>query len=365
MKIIHFAEYASGGVATYIINLANSQSKNSNVDKIFIFCSKDHSGIFDSDFNSNKIKIIRYPYHRGLRGIFKILSMSKTIMSINPDIVHLHSTFAGLIRIKFLFSKKKNKIIYCAHGWSFVQRGSKVTKLIFKIIEKVLSYCCAKIINISEDEAKNASFIDSNKMTTIYNSVPDIVYSELSENHFPRKILFVGRLDFSKGIDLLIDAIADNEIGNSIYLTVVGDTVLNDQVLSRTKSKENIQFLGWRSSQEIIELLHDNDALIVPSRFEGFGLTALEAMRSSRMVIASNAGALPELIVNGENGLLFTQNSIQSLRAALAQFKTMSFEEIKHFGINGRQKYSKKFGYDQMIEKISVLYQDVIQDNVV
>lgn len=364
MKVVHFAEYASGGVATYIKNLVDSQIKNVSISEIIIFCSKSNSDLGTLKFQSEKVKIIPYSYKRGIRGIFKILNMKKAIMANQPDVIHIHSTFAGLVRFSFMFSRSKNKILYCAHGWSFDKETSKINLFLYKLVEKFLANFCYKIINISNHDNRSANFINSSKMITIRNSIPDLNIKAvhiLAKNK-NRRILFVGRLDFQKGVDILLNVVNKYFQRKNIQLIVVGESLLENEKNIEQKNTESIKFVGKKSQSEVFNLLSETDALIMPSRWEGFGLTALEAMREAKMVISSNAGALPELIINNYNGLLFDKDSEQSLYKALNAFLLMSDKNILEFGVRGRHKYLTDFNYNKMLNDFNKLYLEVTEN---
>lgn len=361
MKVAHFAEYASGGVATYIKNIVDSQIENVNISEITIFCSKRNTDFDTLKFQSKKVKIIPYSYKRGIKGIFKILSMKKIIMVTEPDVIHIHSTFAGLIRFSFMFSRSKKKILYCAHGWAFNKKESRLNLMIYKVIEKILSNFCYKIINISSYDSKEAAFIDQSKMVTIRNSIPDLsIKKSIKVNKDnQKKILFVGRLDFQKGIDILIQVMNKYFKDENIRLTVVGDTLLGDSAGIKAKNTFNIKFVGWKSQRDVLQLLNDTDALIMPSRWEGLPITALEAMRSSKMILASDADGIPELVINHYNGILFSKDSEHELRKAINEFLKMSHESIQELGKNSRYEYLTNFNYNEMINRLNRLYLEV------
>lgn len=363
MRVVHFAEYASGGVATYIKNLVNSQIDNSDISKVTIYCSENNSDFDTLNFNDEKVNVIPYTYKRGIIGIFKILSMKKVIMDTSPDVVHLHSTFAGLIRFSFMFSKKKNRLLYCAHGWSFNKKTTKIRLALYKTLEKFLSNFCYKIINISNYDSESANFIGQHKMITVRNSIPDMDIQEVhkSTNNKFRKILFVGRLDFQKGIDILIQVMNKHFKDESIQLTVVGNAVLADSLSVNMANTNNIKFVGWRSQRDVLQLLSETDALVMPSRWEGLPITALEAMRESKMIIASDADAIPEVVIDNYNGILFHTGSGSSLNEAITKFLLMSPESIITFGKNGRKEYLTNFNYNKMLNKINELYLEVAQ----
>lgn len=365
MIVMHVAEYASAGVGTYLKNLIDEQEKNNKIDKIYLLCSSKNSDFNLLRFNSKKVQIIKYNYTRSIMGIFKLLSLAHDIKNKNVDVIHLHSTFAGLLRTTLSLYGLKQKIIYCSHGWAFNKNTSKINKYIYIVIEKILSFLCFKIINISDNEAKSASFIKHQKMVTIKNSIPDvntvenINFSDVRK----RRLLFIGRLDEQKGIDILIKAV--NKINDKnekkIHLDIVGNSVVNDAFIEQNDTKE-ISFLGWKNSTEVQKILLRNEALIIPSRWEGFGLTALEAMRSSRMVLASDAGALPEIVEDKYTGMIFKKNSVENLEKILEKFINLTLKELEDFGKHGREIYIKKFNYNQLVDKTNKLYYEVTKN---
>lgn len=362
MKIVHFAEYASGGVATYLENLIKSQVKQKNVEKVFLVLSKYKSSDILLNISDPKVKVISYDYKRSFGGIIKLLCLKRKILSLRPDIIHIHSSFAGILRLRFLFSKVKRKIIYCSHGWSFNRDVSNLKKTLLKFTEWVLSFGCSKIVNISKSEQLSALFINKNKMRLIYNSIPDISTEKRCKKEGSQKtkikILFIGRLDRQKGIDILMDSWTKASKDN-LKLEVIGSSVLEKDT---KKSKyTDVNFLGWKNPEEVLYFLENADVVVIPSRWEGFGLVALEAMRSSKLVLASDAGALPELVKDGYNGFVFKKNSVHALKDILSFVNKMSESKIRTMGINGRKRYITMFEYQSMLNELNNLYREILK----
>lgn len=364
MIILHFTEYASGGIATYLKYLISAQSRLTDVEKIYLLVSNFNSDNDLLKLSSNKLVVIKYKYRRSVKGIFKIWSLSKLIRKLNPDIIHIHSSFAGMIRMKFLFSSFKKRIIYCAHGWSFNQDISLVRKNIYKIMEFFLSFGCEKIINISNYEEINSSFIENNKMITIYNSLPlcddalPHITHKFNKNSEVLKILFVGRLDKQKGIDLLVRSVNSMDESNSCELTIVGDAVVNPII--EKKNTDNIKFLGWLDKTKVYQAMSEADVLVIPSRWEGFGLVALEAMRAHCLVLASDAGALPEIVLNEDTGFVFHSGSLDSLEYELKQVKSLSPLQKEIMEDKAYRRFEYCFSYNKMLDQIMKLYNLVL-----
>lgn len=352
MKILHVGEYVNGGVATYLRTLLSGLQKYDDVEN-YLLISKYKS---QQGWENITKKVFYYKYKRSIFNIFlAIKQIHAVIEDVNPDIIHVHSTWAGLfVRLPYLFRKRKAKIMYQSHGWAFLMDTSKYKKSIYALVEKILSIPTDKIINISNYEQKQAIRygLNKNKMIMIYNGVEDkINKSSLKLNWDENKInlLFVGRLDRQKGLDLFLDVYDKMKLKN-IHLYVIGTSVLDNNL---PKSTEYVTYLGWVDNKDIDVYYQTCDAVIMPSRWEGFGLVAVEAMRNLKPVIASNVGALPELIKNNTNGYIFDIKNDKKLKEILLNINK---NELQNLGKQARQIYLKKFTDSIFIKNIYKLY---------
>lgn len=352
MKILHVGEYVNGGVATYLRTLLNGLQKYSNIESYLLISE------YKSQKNWENItkKVFYYKYKRSIVNIFSaIKQIHEVIEKVNPDIIHVHSTWAGLfVRLPYLFRKRKAKIIYQSHGWAFLMDTSNYKKYIYALVERILSIPTDKIINISNYEQNQAIKygLNKNKMIMIYNGVEDKVNkSNLKLNWDRNKInlLFVGRLDRQKGLDLFLDVYNKMELDN-VHLYVIGTSVLDSSLPQNT---EYVTYLGWVDNKDIDVYYQACDAVIMPSRWEGFGLVAIEAMRNSKPIIASNVGALPELIKNNINGYIFDIKNNNILKEILLNINKKKLKNLKK---QARQIYLKNFTDLMFIRKIYNIY---------
>lgn len=355
MKILHVGEYVNGGVATYLKTLIDGLQQYKDIDT-YLLMSEYKS---QKDWGSAPKKVIYYKYKRNIFNIFSaIRQIHSVINEIKPDIIHVHSSWAGLfVRLPYLFKRKQSKIIYTAHGWSFIMDTSNLKKNIYAFTERILSMVTDKIINISKYEENMAiKFgLSKNKMVMIYNGVKDKKIN-ITDNNLRKEnkinLLFVGRLDKTKGIDILLDVYNHDKFKN-LHLYIIGNSVLdNIQIENSTR----ITYLGWINNDKIDKYYQMCDVVIMPSRWDGFGLVAIEAMRNSKPVIASNRGALPELIKNGINGYIFNLNDKNSLKNILEKIDNNTLSML---GKNGREIYIKDFIDQIFIKKIYNLYLNI------
>lgn len=203
MKILHVGEYVNGGVATYLKTLINGLQQYKDIDN-YLVMSKYKS---EQNWGDMQDKVTYYEYRRSIWNIFKaMVFIYKFINKIQPDIIHVHSTWAGVfVRFPLLFTKKKAKVIYQPHGWAFLMDTSNWKKQIYILIEKILSIPTDKIINISNYEQNKAIEygFNKNKMVMIYNGVEDRKNTgsmKITMDKNKINLLFVGRLDRQKRI---------------------------------------------------------------------------------------------------------------------------------------------------------------------
>jgi hypothetical protein len=140
-------------------------------------------------------------------------------------------------------------------------------------------------------------------------------------------VLFVGRLEGRKGVDILLHAAnvflqADPEAWLILAgRDVEGWTIKAKSLLSREVSSR-VAFLGEVDDLKREKLLHTAYCLVFPSRYESFGLVPLESFVHGVPVIASSSGAIPEVVVHEECGLLFSAEDVSDLAACVVRLLT-------------------------------------------
>ena len=247
MKILHIAESIKGGVATYINEIGPYQTEKYGDGNVYFLIPESDAGYLTS---AQAKQLITFKGKRRspitmLRFMFFAL---RNIYRVKPDIIHLHSTFAGaLVRLPFLCWLKPCKIIYCAHGYAFLMDVSEWRKKVFALIEKILAWRTDVIINISHHEGLEAIKVGLPKGTlvTITNGLSPLLSTvhTASLGRGGIKLLFVGRFDRQKGFDILLEHFRKLEDSSSLHLYVAGGAVLDGQNLPDIP--ENVTLLGW------------------------------------------------------------------------------------------------------------------------
>lgn len=146
------------------------------------------------------------------------------------------------------------------------------------------------------------------------------------------RILFVGRLELRKGIDVLLKAFSDvAKRFPHVQLDVIGndtipfkqDKTFKDGFLDeKPYGWERVHFLGEVNDQKLQEYYSQCDFFVAPSRYESFGLVYLEAMRYGKAVIGSKIGGIPEVVEDGVTGLLVSPDDVNELSTAIEKLIT-------------------------------------------
>ncbi|WP_238537543.1 glycosyltransferase [Sporolactobacillus vineae] len=360
MKILHVCEYVRGGITTYLNEILNYQATAGQISSVHVLMSDDNS----DKLSIPGVSINYYHYERKLvKFIPAIIQIHRAIKKIRPDIIHVHSSFAGLfVRLCFFFKRKRPKVVYCAHGWSFLMEVSRMKKKMYGILERVMARKTDRIINISEHEfiGSQKYRIPEEKSLVIPNGIeaqPHINKDiKLRLDPVKLNLLFVGRFDRQKGIDILLEFFKSDPPAH-VRLYLIGGSVLDPISM---KIPEQITSLGWIDHDQIDSYYEKFDAVIIPSRWEGFGLVAIEAMKNKKAVIASNRGDLPDLVKDGVNGYLFDLNHLERLTQILT---TVRKQELEVMGKRGFAIFQEKYTGEKLNQRLIEVYRQLHESN--
>jgi glycosyltransferase involved in cell wall biosynthesis len=282
-----------------------------------------------------------------------------------PDIVYFHSTFTLPVLTWLKMTDMRMKSIYCAHGWAALsfEPGSLKRKLV-ATVEGNLSGFADVVINISKTEqtyAKSMGYRGRHVMieNAVGLSTLSARGSELQSDDMSDvlNVLFVGRFDKQKGLDILLDAFdfVSRERAD-IQLHVVGDAVLKKNE-KFDQQRRNTTFYGWLSHDELERHYVDADLVVVPSRWEGFGLVVAESMRAGTPVLVSDQGSLPTLVEPGRTGYI-SELSVCSFRDALIRLSKSRLLEMRDACI---EIYHDRFSADRYKKDFSVLCEALLE----
>lgn len=280
------------------------------------------------------------------------------IRSVQPDLVHCHSSKAGLIG-RMAACAEKVPVVFTAHGWAFEQGISFLLRVTGLLSEHLASRLCRNqhVITVAEADrklAKEKNVQPLERMTTVHNGVPDVEYRSRPDVGDVPEIIMVARFFEQKDHETLLRAVSRIERPHTV--TLVGDGPRLDVVATLARQlgiEDRVAFLGDR--HDVPELLSKAHLFVLSSLWEGFPISILEAMRAGLPVIACDVGGVRESVVHGETGLLIHPKDEDALRAAIDRLLSQPALR-KEMGARGRAVFEEKFGKRRMLERTAQVY---------
>ncbi|MNF79261.1 Glycosyl transferases group 1 [compost metagenome] len=276
--------------------------------------------------------------------------LAKELKKINPDVIHLHSSKAGVLgRVAYFFLFKKKKLFYTPHGYSFLRTDiSKTVKNIYWRIEKSFQrFFGGTIVACGDTELEIAKEIGSAKL--VRNGIDIANVQEHFTPHQNEKLTI--------GIMARITAARNPEMFNQIALNFphfnfvwIGDGELRPLITA-----PNIRITGWILDRKIVlKELNNIDIYMQISLWEGLPIAVLEAMALQKPVIATNIIGNKDAVLHNKTGFLFSDISeLENFFEILKDPNTRS-----EFGENALARCHNLFDKNQNFKQLLALYQE-------
>jgi glycosyltransferase involved in cell wall biosynthesis len=308
------------------------------------------------------------------RDVCAFFSLLRLLVREKPAILHTHTSKAGILGRCAAKLAGVPTIVHTPHGHVFYGHFGPLASRLFLLAERVLAFITDRMIALTEGERNDyiaLSVCDPEKLVTIHSGVEIDRYMAVQVNIqekkrslglYPQGLVIgtVGWLLPIKGPMHLLRAMffvwkSYPETG----LVYVGKGDLEKELREeafRMGVSERVSFLGWRDDiPEIMQLL---DIFVLPSLNEGMGRVLVEAMAAGKPIVASNVGGIPDLVIQGENGLLVPPADTKALASGIEFFITNP-ENRREMGEKGR-KMAIKYGSDSMVQEIDQLYRELL-----
>ena len=179
-----------------------------------------------------------------------------------------------------------------------------------------------------------------------------------------KNILFVGRLEPLKGLDVLFRAVAALEDLGNITLNVVGGDENSSEkerlqrLASRMKLTQNVRFIGSVSQDELPLHYNAADVCVLPSHYESFGLAALEAAACGRPVVASEVGGLPAIVQNGSTGFLVEPKHSDTMAERLCEL--LGDDMLRSRMGSAARSHAESLGWDRAADALLIRYREMV-----
>lgn len=366
----------NGGTERQTLSLSSVLRSCSHV--VEILCYFEYDTEILNEFNKTEVNVKLLNLDRKLGFLELILRLEKEIRLISPDVVHVQYMAPGALPIIAV------KLAGVKHVFATVhQPYTKSHGRLAKLILKIASLLTTKFIAVSQNaelswfgcshlfdenfpsrrQQSHATIHNSIDVKLIQRTIAAVDVKELKEMLSIQEdvpvIGAISRLRYEKGIDLLIEAFNNlAREGAQAHLLIVGsgpDENLLKQRVEDYGLGSRVTFYGEAEWGRAMQLMGIMDMVIVPSRFEGFGLTAAEAMAAGKPVVASDSTGLKEVINDGETGILFPVDDVSALVNALQKL-IMDLDLRHRFGSAAEKRIKEHFSLEIFTRKIQALY---------
>ena len=242
-----------------------------------------------------------------------------------------------------------------------------------RLLDRFLAMLSSKIIVNSKAVSRRFSFIPSSskKVSVVYNGV-DLkefdacltggrIKEEYKINKAEKVVTIVGRLEEWKGHHVFLEAARQVlDRSNDVRFLVVGDGVMRNPLEALSKKlgiMSYVIFCGHRN--DIPQILAASDLLVLASFGEHFGRVIIEAMAMEKPVVATKAGGVPELVIDGETGILVKPADSEGLASAILRLLEDP-RRSKEMGNSGLKRVMEYFGIDRHVRDIEKIYEPLL-----
>jgi glycosyltransferase involved in cell wall biosynthesis len=238
------------------------------------------------------------------------------------------------------------------------------------LLKRFCTFFVDRVITVSRANARSLErlhHIGSEKIRVVYNGVPDPgprgkleARKELGIDENALLIIEIGELSKRKGQMLLLDAMARLHRKEGWVLWIVGDgpeRYTQEQRAGELGLAQRVVFTGYR--EDVGRILAASDILVLPSELEGMPYVVIEAMALGLPVVASNVDGVPEVIRDGETGLLVPSGEVGPLVASLRELMRQA-DLRERLGRRGRQVYESGFRLDLAVSGVLDVYRELL-----
>jgi len=303
--------------------------------------------------------------------------LKKIIRDWKPDVVHTHSSKAGILGRAAAWRCRVPCVVHTIHGLAFHPYQPKLKNLMYIAAERYAAKRCHKIICVADamrDQALAANIGTREQYVTVYSGMEveaflspahsrDDMRAELGIADNAIVLGTVARLAELKGHDDLLDAIGPMmQADGRLVMLWIGDGWWRERLMQRVDSlglRDRVKTPGLVPPETIPDYMHAMDVLIHPSYREGLPRTVTQGLLSGRGVVAYDVDGTREVCVEGTTGRLVQPGDLAGLAEAVRWMIDHPKERVK-LGEAGRAMCEQRFAARKMVDDLEQVYNDVL-----
>jgi glycosyltransferase involved in cell wall biosynthesis len=366
LSILHVLRAPVGGLFRHVVDLARGQAERGHSVGLILDSTTANARAEDmlvglSDRLALGISRYPFPRHLGIGDVGGVRHVSERVAQTKAQVIHGHGAKGGAYAR--LATAPANAIrAYTPHGGSLHYSASTPLGLIYLGLERILMSRGELFLFESDySRAVFAAKVGTPKgiVKVVHNGIGGADFDPVAPAPEATDLLFIGELRKLKGIDLLIEALAQLRAqGRAVTATIVGsgpdEKTLHASVVAHDLTQA-VRFLPAMPARQAFAL---GRVMVVPSRAESLPYIVLEAAGAGIPLIASRVGGIPE-IFGPDSSRLVPPNSVAGLAAAIADALANPLAN-RQFAETLRQRVQGNFSADQMIDEIVASYRQAL-----
>lgn len=302
--------------------------------------------------------------------------LRRLLKEIRPDIVHTHSTKAGIMG-RAVAWQLGIPVVHTIHGPAFYAQQSRTTYEFYRRLEKWAARRSARLISVCDAMSEQyiaAGVAPREKFVTVSSGmeVEQFLNPPRSREEVRRQFGFtdeeivigkVARLFDLKGHDDLIAA-ASQVVANcpQVRFLFVGDGLLREQLEQQIRTaglERHFVFAGLVPSGQVPELIGAMDIVVHTSLREGLARVLPQGLIAGKPIVSYDIDGAREVCITGETGFLITPREIPQLTEALTRL-AQSPELRRQYGSTGRERFTDQFRHQTMTSRLREIYREVL-----
>ncbi len=296
---------------------------------------------------------------------------------LQPEIVHTHSSKAGILGRIAAREAGVPAIVHTIHGMSFNRTQPWYIRKAYALLERYCGRFTDRLISVADamsDQSVAAGVAEREKFTTVYSGMRTDWYDpqrfdaeevRCSWGFGPNDVVVgtVARLFHNKGYEQLIPAMARAvEQCPQLRFVWIGDGSEREQYLAQLRRfglRDKVYLTGLVEPAQVAEMLTGVDMVVHASQWEGLPRVAVQSLLMERPVISFAIDGAPEVVIPGQTGLLVPLNDIHALADAMVELGQNS-ELRTQLGQKGRMLCLERFDCQTMVERIEAVYNELV-----
>lgn len=368
-------------LGNFIQRHAQAVSALHNVSVVAAFSSAEHSCVDENHAGNLSEFVAHYPKlkegDRVLSKVRKVKAYRRAMKDMiersiakhgPPDIIHVHVAWPAAL-VVLPMAKELNKPIVLTEHWSgYLPEDGNYSGFFLKhytrsLVEKskAVTVVSEKMKAAMHQHGLNAQFhhLPNVADTAVFAYKPDAVKGDIF------RFLHVSMLvEREKNITGMLTAFAEACRHSDFRLTIVGDgpeRKFHEETGRKLGISDRVDFVGLKSPEEIAALMNEQDALLMFSNFEGMPVTIIEAQCCGLPVLATNTGAIREMLTNPKD-IMVNPGEVEQLSKAMLLMKKSFSDQTDVIAL--RKSISelahKRYGYQAVADQLNSIYQNVI-----